>query len=187
MFAPEGYIVFHEVLFGFDTPLIDHTALRRALSAGRLQAFYIGRRGHIHPLAPHFWNSRGGEAQFTGGQFLWLHEYGEDGPPVDFLLLEAELHAWLAGQQLAKNGPVQACAAWLSDMMKHSPHSSPPKQRLWNEAKAKFQELSWRAFGTAWSTAKANNPTATGWGHAGRKPKSAAKSVAKSAAKSAAK
>jgi hypothetical protein len=83
--------------------------LRRALSSSQLQAFYIGARGHIHPLKPHFWNSKSGEIIFAPGadcsSLAWLPEWGEDGPPVAVLLPADEFEAWRGSPQPAANGP----------------------------------------------------------------------------------
>jgi hypothetical protein len=144
--------------------------LRRALSAGQLRAFYTGMSGRVHPVPSYFWNGKGGEAVFAGEDYLWLPEWGEDGPPTAILLLSSEFEAWRGGQQPIANGPVQACVAWLSGLMKQSPTSPPPKPQLRCEAMTKFEGLTWRAFDRAWDMAKAANPAATGWGLSGRKP-----------------
>jgi hypothetical protein len=146
-------------------------ALRRALSAGRLRSFLIDADGFILPLYARIWNTKEAHGLFTGEHTIsfTIEGDGRIGPEAVFLLVD-ELHAWLASLFDAGD-PVRVCAAWLSDMMKRSPTSSPPKQQLRDEAKAKFKGLSSIAFNTAWRLAKANNPTAMGWGRAGRKPK----------------
>jgi hypothetical protein len=169
--------------------------VRRALSSGGLRSFLIGDKGDMLPLPARFWNTDVAEALFTGeAAASYEAENGSCGPEGVFLLVD-ELDAWLAilfdsydapgpPEASGKTDPVQACVAWLSDEMKRSPSLQPrPKRQLRDEAMAKFEGLAWRAFETAWSIAKANNPTATGWGQAGRKAKFAAKSAAKSAAK----
>jgi hypothetical protein len=197
-FAPEGYITLGEAVFRFTLGSQSlsqfyeecdevgaylrgfraKSVLRRALSSGRLRSFYTGAQGHIHPLKPHFWNSNGGDAIFAEGNpnsgYTWLPEWGEDGPPSAILVLEDEFCAceWLAADgSVQARGPVQACVAWLSDLMKQSPTTTPPpKEQLRSEAMVKFKGLKWRAFNRAWDMAKAKNPEATAWGKGGRKP-----------------
>jgi len=148
--------------------------VRRALSAGWLRSFVIGVDGDMLPLPARFWNTSGAEAVLTEeGRPYFESIDGSRGPEGVFLLIN-ELDAWLGllgdlPVQEGKSDPVQVCAAWLSDKMKCSPTSSPPKPQLRKEAITKFEGLSWRGFDRAWDVAKANNPTATGWGLRGRK------------------
>jgi hypothetical protein len=148
--------------------------LRRALSSGRLQSFYIGKDGDICALRPELWNTRCGRVMFSHDD-TWIGvSTVECIRPGTALLLVDEFDTWYStlAQRPAKDSPFQACLAWLSDLMKQSPERARPKTQLRAEAIAKFERLSWKTFDAAYTSAKAGNPAATGWGQAGRPPKS---------------
>ena len=64
---------------------------------------------------------------------------------------------------------VTDCRKWLVEQMKRSPYRQIQKEKYFNDAKAKFRDLSERQFNTAWQTAIGD--TNSKWGQAGRPEK----------------